>query len=143
MHYFYSREELFQEVLGTGDEHDHAHFFERDPTIEGFLAVIEHNTTVPGLVRLYAEFSAEATLPEHPSHAFFAARYAWLREVLGGVIVRAQDAGEMGPNLDVPAAADLLLAAADGLQVQWMLDPSLDMSARLRRLWDSIAAASR
>jgi hypothetical protein len=33
------------------------------------------------------------------------------------------------------------VAAADGLQVQWMLDPGIDMAARVRDLWQLVTAA--
>ena len=97
---------------------------------------------MPGLVRLYVEFSAEASIPEHPAHAFFLQRYDWVREQLAGVIERAQGAGEMGPDVDIPLAVDLVLAAADGLQLQWLNDHGLDMVERLRRLWSGLVASS-
>jgi len=143
MHYFESREELYQEVLRTRDIRDHARFVVPDPTIEGFLAVIDHNTTVPGLVRLYVEFSAEASIPDHPAHAFFRARYEWVREQLTAMIERAQESGAMGPHLDTPVAVELVLAAADGLQLQWLNDHTLDMAEHLRRLWHGLVATSR
>ncbi|GAB6856092.1 TetR/AcrR family transcriptional regulator [Microbacterium xylanilyticum] len=142
MHYFASREELYQEVLRARDLRDHETYFAPDPTIEGFFAVIAHNAEVPGLVRLYVEFSAEASIPEHPAHAFFLERYAWLRDGLSGVIRRAQENGVIGPAIDVSAAVDLLVAAADGLQLQWLNDHTIDMVARLRRLWEGIVAVS-
>jgi AcrR family transcriptional regulator len=143
MHYFRSREELYQEVIRTRDEHDYASYAETPRGIEGFFAVIEHNRQVPGLVQLYAEFSAEAAHPRHPSHDFFQQRYARLRESLEWDVRQAQDDGEMGPGADPSAIAELLMAAADGLQVQWLLDRDLDMVARLRALWQSLCAASR
>ena len=143
MHHFESREELYQEVLRQRDLRDHERFFVPDPTFGGFLAVIAHNTSVPGLVRLYVEFSAEASIPEHPAHAFFLERYAWVGDKLAGVIERAQDSGEMGRNIDIQIAVDLLLAAADGLQLQWLNDHGIDMVARLRRLWQGIVAVSQ
>jgi len=104
--------------------------------------VIAHNATVPGLVQLYVEYSAEATIPDHPAHAFFSARFDWLRQILTEVIQNAQADGEMGPGVDAGAAADLIIAAADGLQVQWLLNPAIDMTARLARLWDGMRAVS-
>ncbi len=142
MHYFESREELYQEVLRARDERDTEQYYAPNPSFAGFLAVISHNTQVAGLVRLYAEFSAEASLPGHPAHEFFVERYQWLRGLLAEAIERAQDAEELGPAVDVRETVDLILASADGLQVQWMLDPSVDMVAHLTRLWELIRVSS-
>ena len=142
MHYFASREELYQEVLRARDDRDLAEYYAPNPHFEGFLAVIQHNTTVPGLVQLYAEFSAEASIPGHPAHAFFLERYAWVRGLLGGAIERAQKEGEMGPDLNVAEAADLIVATSDGLQVEWLHDPTIDMTGRLTRLWDLLRRSS-
>ncbi len=142
MHYFGSREELYVEVLRARDARDEEQFYAPDPTYQGFLAVIAHNATVPGLVQLYVEYSAEATIPDHPAHAFFSARFDWLRETLAQVVRNAQAAEEMGPGVDAEDAADLIIAAADGLQVQWLLNPTIDMAARLARLWDGLRAVS-
>jgi hypothetical protein len=36
--------------------------------------------------------------------------------------------------VDAEMAANLLIAAADGLQTQWLLDPEVDMAAHLSSL---------
>lgn len=143
MHYFGSREELYMEVLRAREERDLGEFMEPDPTFAGFLSIIEHNVSVPGLVRLFVEFSAEATMVGHPAHEYFVERYAWARGVLTEVIEREQRSGELGPTLDAKITVDIVLAAADGLQVQWLLDPEVDMVERLSRVWDGIRLASR
>jgi len=76
MHYFGSREELYQEVLRARDGRDLAEYYAPNPRFESFLAVLRHNTEVPGFVQLYAEFAAEASIPEQPAHEFFVERYA-------------------------------------------------------------------
>jgi AcrR family transcriptional regulator len=141
-HYFATREDLYVEVLRTRDERDTEQIFEKNPTFEGFIDIITHNASVPGLVQLYVEYSAEATFPPHPANEFFQERFAWVHGNLKAVIERAQETGELGPDLDADYAADLIVAAADGLQVQWLLDRSVDMAARLRRLWDGLRALS-
>ncbi len=35
-----------------------------------------------------------------------------------------------------------MIVAADGLQVQWLLDREVDMAGRLRQLWRTLCAAS-
>ncbi len=141
-HYFSSREELYVAILRARDERDTAEFWDPRPNIDGILAIIEHNTHVPGLVQLYIEFSAEASIGLHPAHEFFSERYIWARGQAVQAVRDAQASGEMGPGADPEEVAVLLVAAADGLQQQWLLDRSIDMVARLRRLWDGIAAHS-
>ncbi|MFS0853318.1 TetR/AcrR family transcriptional regulator [Microbacterium sp. 179-I 3D4 NHS] len=142
-HYFGSREELYIEVLRARDQRDLGEYYAPDPTFEGFLQIVSHNVSVPGLVRLYVEFSAEATIPGHPAREYFTERYDWLRQLLTGMITRAQESGDLGPTLVPTIAVDIIIATADGLQVQWLLDPGVDMVERLSRLWDGIRLASR
>lgn len=142
MHYFGTREELLTEVLRARDERDRAQYFDPDRGFQSFLDVITHNASVPGLVQLYVEYSAEATIGDHPARAFFEERFIWVRRLVVETIEHEQAAERMGPDLDAPFAADLIVAAADGLQVQWLLDRSIDMAARLSRLWDGLRAMS-
>lgn len=142
MHYFGTREELFAEVLRARDQRDLERFRDEDDIFQEFLDVTAYNTTVPGLVRLYVEYSAEATIEGHPARAFFEQRFTWVRARLAAAVEQQQAAGRMGPEVDIPLAVDLLVAAADGLQVQWLLDPSIDMVARLSQFWEGMRAAS-
>ena len=136
LHYFSSKEELFQEILRKRDEVDAAAFdIDVDQPIEAFFGVIRHNSEVPGLVQLYAQLSTEACDPEHPAHAFFVERYVQFRAMFGGMLRDEQAAGTIDPDLDVDRIANLFLAAADGLQTQWMLDPSIDMAEHVAYLW--------
>jgi len=136
LHYFSSKEELFQEILRKRDEVDAAAFdLDVDQPIEAFFGVIRHNSEVPGLVQLYAQLSTEACDPEHPAHAFFVERYVQFRAMFGGMLREEQAAGNIDPDLDSDRIANLFLAAADGLQTQWMLDPSIDMAEHVAYLW--------
>lgn len=141
LHYFSSKEELFQEILRKRDEADVTAFIgdgDRDRPIEGFLALVRHNAEVPGLVQLYAQVSTEAGDTEHPSHAFFVERYAQLRGLLGQLVRAEQEAGRIDAQLDHDRVATLFAAAADGLQTQWRLDPSIDMADQLAYFWQLV-----
>ena len=140
MHHFRTREHLYQEIIRTRDEHDRDEFAVAPRGVEGFFAVIEHNQRVPGLAQLYAEFSAEASHPEHPAHDFFRERFAYLREALARDVEQAREDGEFGGGVDALTAADLLISAADGLQLRWLIDREIDMVGRLRELWRSLCA---
>ncbi|AXL10856.1 TetR/AcrR family transcriptional regulator [Microbacterium foliorum] len=142
MHYFSTREELFLEVLRARDERDHERFHSPQRGFQSFLDVIAHNASVPGLVRLYVEYSAEATLEGHPARAFFEERFVWVRALMTEAVRHDQAVELMGPDVDIPYVVDLVIAAADGLQVQWLLDPSIDMADRLARLWQGVRETS-
>ncbi|GAA2030363.1 TetR/AcrR family transcriptional regulator [Agromyces tropicus] len=142
LHYFSSKEELFAEVLRKRDDVDRARF-ERDADevsmVEGFRRTIERNADVPGLVQLYTRLSAEATDPAHPAHAFFAERTRTFRGLVAGEIRRSQADGGARADLDPDRAAMLLLAAADGLQTQWLMDPTVDMAEHIGLLLQLMA----
>jgi len=139
LHYFASKEELFREILRKRDEVD-ASTFEGsgEPAIEGFFALIRHNAEVPGLVQLAAQVSTEAGDPEHPAHEFFVRRYENFRARFAQFVRDEQAAGRLDSALDAERIATVFIAAADGLQTQWMLDPSIDMADHVAYLWDRV-----
>jgi AcrR family transcriptional regulator len=139
LHYFSSKEELFAEILRKRDEVDRDRMPHGEGTmVAGLVEVVRHNADVPGLVQLYAQLSTEATHPEHAAHDFFVERYASLRSSLASDLRAAQDRGELSSSLDATTVATILLAAADGLQTQWMLDPDIDMAGQLEHLWTAL-----
>ncbi|WP_406053473.1 TetR/AcrR family transcriptional regulator [Kribbella sp. NBC_00889] len=117
LHYFGSKEKLFEAVLRARDEADVDRFDESD-LIAKLTAIIRHNSDVPGLVQLYSTFSAEAGDPQHPSHPYFAERYARLRESLADAVRARQAAGTFTASADPELIATVLIALSDGLQVQ-------------------------
>lgn len=144
LHYFGSKEELFTEILRKRDEVDSEAFgpdpehpAKRDPRA-AYLAVISHNAEVPGLVQLYARLSVDAADPQHPAHEFFVERGEALRKVFAGEIARRQSAGELTDRIDPATLARVFQAVADGLQVQWMLEPEVDMAATVSALFDAL-----
>jgi hypothetical protein len=71
---------------------------------------------------------AESILPAHPAHAYFRRRYARAREILAGHLARAQEKKFLRKDVEPKALAAVLLATMDGLQLQWLLDPKVDMA---------------
>jgi AcrR family transcriptional regulator len=135
LHYFSSRDELFVAILAARDAADRAQFDVDDP-IEVLVANQTHTTRTPGLVRLFLEMAVAAPDRAHAAHEFFSRRYPRLRGIVERMVVRsAEESGLPAPTHDdADFAARMLIAASDGLQLQWMLDPSIDMEADLLRL---------
>ncbi|MFV0319285.1 MAG: TetR/AcrR family transcriptional regulator [Microbacterium sp.] len=149
LHYFNSKEELFTEILRKRDEQDSLaagldinaapdHADMRD----GFLTIIRHNADVPGLVQLFARLSVDAADPQHPAHRFFTERNTLLRSVFAEHIARSQQQGTLTDRIDPDTLARVFQAVADGLQVQFMLDPDLDMAAVVAALFDALGTPS-
>ncbi|HJB64029.1 MAG TPA: TetR/AcrR family transcriptional regulator [Candidatus Microbacterium pullistercoris] len=132
LHYFDSKDELFTAVLRKRDEVDAA-LVDGDP-IAGLLRIIDHNAQVPGLVQLYAQLSVAATDPSHVAHKFFVERYSWMRDSFASALQTAQDDGSFRSDFHPDRMAAFLIAAADGLQTQFLLDPSIDMAAEFRAI---------
>jgi AcrR family transcriptional regulator len=140
LHHFSTKEELFLEVLRRRDdrdgdpvEHRHVH------SVDHLISAVEHNADEPGLVRLFVSMSAESTEDESPAREFFTARYAWLRGEVAADVRRRQDAGDLAKDLNADDVASLLIAVADGLQLQWLLEPDkVDMGQLISSLWETL-----
>jgi AcrR family transcriptional regulator len=143
LHHFTSKEELFVEVLRRRDRRSQEEFsddFDQGHhTVRGLISVVRHNAEQAGLVRLFVTMSAESTSEDSPAREFFRARYDGLKSEVAADIRRSQDEGMVARDLDPEAVASILIAAADGLQIQWLLDPAgPDMAARLEGLWNAL-----
>jgi AcrR family transcriptional regulator len=152
LHHFPTKERLLQAViddlLAVLDERDHANC-ERvhDELARGGLSVldalsalVEHNATTRELVQLFTVLTGEAVSRDHPAHEHFAERYERVRQDLAGEMRRGQEAGELRRDVDLEVIAQLLVAVLDGLQVQWLLDPEVDMQRAFDALADILRA---
>lgn len=145
VHYFRSRERLLEavvqlwdlrtvEALGLFEAHGDGGL------LTLFPEVARRNAEVPGLVHLYTAFTAEAADDNHPSREFFRRRYELGRALLAEDIRRGQHAGIYQPDLDPSRTAVRILAYFDGLQLQWLIDPTVDLVGELRQVIDSLRA---
>lgn len=151
LYYFDSREDLLQNVLSRWDADAQASWGNDGSAtparmLDLYADTIRGNLRIPGIVHLYLIFAAEAAQPDHPSHAFFRERFDIVRGVLSEAIVFEQSAGLVDPGIDADRAARLLIAVADGVQLQALVDPRIDAAkdlvAAIAQLRGSPAGAS-
>lgn len=88
-------------------------------------ALVTRNASEPELVRLYAVLEAESLAPDHPAHDYFVGRQ---RRALA--LFRRLSRDVEGADL----IARQILALMDGLQLQWLRDPELDLADTWRRM---------
>lgn len=135
LHHVGSRDGVLIAVLEHRDAVDraeaaHAAAESPDPRAE-VDAFVERNSRQPEVVRLYSVLAAESLDPSHPAHAYFARRYADSRRHLAGVL--------RGHVADADATAVQVLAAMDGLQLQWLRDTGgFDLEEHWRAVRDKL-----
>ncbi len=66
--------------------------------------------------------------PEHPAHNYFVERYQRILQLLEEGISEEQEQGILPAVRPAASLARALLAAMDGLQLQWLLEPTLSMT---------------
>ena len=126
-HYFASRDELLVEAYRTHEARAAAGAPAVSESAVGLIIEsAERNRSIPGLVELYATLSTDALQEQRAvTREFISERFRALRAVLAARIEAGQQAGRIAPDIDPADAAALVIAASDGLQVQWLLDPGM------------------
>jgi AcrR family transcriptional regulator len=137
-HHFPTRDELLVAVYRAHDQRV-AEAAEPLPAIEDMRVSAERNRAVPGLVQLYTTLAAEAVEQGRPlPRDFVRGRFDSLRTRMRDSIAADQRAGRIRADVDATDLASLAIAASDGLQVQWLLDPETVDSERILRLLESL-----
>jgi AcrR family transcriptional regulator len=143
LHHFGSRDALFVAVLARRDEVYGQDFGHDDDPVGSLLASVRRNTDVPGLVALFSGFAGigatDAT--DTAPRTFLLSRYPVLVDSIAQAVRDQQAEGVIAADRDPETIARLLVAASDGLQTQWLLDPSIDMAAHLEALWALVTSA--
>ncbi|MFT4044187.1 MAG: helix-turn-helix domain-containing protein [Gordonia sp. (in: high G+C Gram-positive bacteria)] len=109
---------------------------DRDPIdlLRDHIRVMERNAALPGIIELYAVLSTEAAAPSHPAHDYFVTRFRAIRAHLTNTFTQLAAAGLLRPGLEPADAAIAVISHADGLQVQWLLEPqAVDLGRVTRR----------
>ena len=142
-HYFSGKQELLTAVLAERDRRSREIGGPDEFGLRVLASVAERNRREPGLTTLYAVASATANDPGHASHGYFQDRYSRLVEELALDIGRRQDAGEVRSDAAAESLARLVIAAFDGLQLQWLYDKKVDMAGGLTELVEVLLAPAR
>ena len=138
LHYFGSKDKLLTAVLAHRDEADiQAYEGHLLPTGAGLfdhmVQTARLNEKRAGIVQAYVVLSAESVTDKHPAREFFRDRFRGLREYI--VEALREELPSRVRHDDIVEAASLIIAAMDGLQVQWLLEPEvIDMAASVERM---------
>ena len=140
LHHFGSKDQLLTELLAHRDASEIAEV--NDPERPHGTAFLDHltltaerNSQRRGLTQLYVVLSADGVTDDHPAQAYFRSRYDGLRSMIAEEIRLAQASGDVAKSIDPAETATLVIAAMDGLQIQWLYHPeAVDMTSLVRKL---------
>lgn len=129
LHHFGSKDQLLVEVLKYRDLSDVEDLEEQHipDGVELFRHLVRTafaNAQRAGIVQAFVVLSGESVTEGHPAREFFDRRYTTLRgEATHAFEVMCAERGIDAPDT-VAHAASSILALMDGLQIQWLLDPT-------------------
>lgn len=136
LHYFSSREQLLLALYEHTEKHRHDlrghEEMARQGAVGNLVEAAGVNVNLPGFVQLYSTLVAGALEEERTeTRDYFIRRFERVREQTADRLRRQQEAGEVRSGLDADKLAALLVAASDGLQTQWLLEPDVDLEGTL------------
>lgn len=126
LYYFKSREDLLQNVIMRWDEGARTASHDGIVTLDDFAEQMKRNIAIPGIVHLYLNFAAEAVDPNHAAHEFFKQRFDTVTTNLATRIREEQAKGIIPESIDAQSVAHQLVAMSDGLQLQSLVNPTVD-----------------
>ena len=139
LHYFSSREELLVAVYEHAERRRDLDRLEKEGpeafdemAVEVMANAALANLEVPGLVQLYSTLVATSLESEKgPAKDYFTARFEGVRSRLATRLREDQAAGRVRDDVGPEQMAALIVAASDGLQIQWLLEPSIELQQTL------------
>jgi AcrR family transcriptional regulator len=141
MQYFGSKEGLLAAVLE--DWRDQSHRL-RATNLRGLAYINSMRDVMPyhvehrGQIELFLTMTAEASSLNHPAHQFIQNRYATSVAEMCQHFREAVEAQEIGPlsAAQIEQETRMMFAIMDGIELQWLLDPTVDMVALFNRYLD-------
>ncbi|MFL0178147.1 TetR/AcrR family transcriptional regulator [Mycobacterium sp. SMC-15] len=128
LHHFASKEQLLHAVLDARDADDDIHADRSGDLIEEIQRVAERFTRAPELVGTFTVLLAENVLPEAPLHDRMLHRYRSALEIVADLIRRGMDDGRYRTDLNATAKAAEIIAFINGMEMSWLLDPSIPLT---------------
>lgn len=143
VHHFGTKYELLEAVLERADTTTTGYQdfdFAAACTLHGVARAtvdrVRSSVERPELLRLFAILAAESSAPTHPAHEWFIDRYQRHAREVAQAFADDQELGRVNADRDPLLLGRLLIGAWDGIQLQWLIDPSTDMETAMRAFFE-------
>jgi AcrR family transcriptional regulator len=135
LHHFASKAELLTAVLDRRDavveDAVTPASASGEERLSRMLQIARQNALRPGMIELFLRLAAEATAEDHPAHEFFVRRLVFTRTQFRNAFTDLAERGLLAPGVEVQSAIITSIAVWNGLQLQWLMDRSIDVPGEL------------
>lgn len=129
LHHFGSKQNLLLEVVNYRDQGDLRelgvdHVPAGAALFCHFVRTMVANELRPGIVQMFTVLVGDCVTDGHPARAYFEERYEGLRRDVAEAFVLLCEQEGVADTSRIATASAAILAVMDGLQIQWLLDPT-------------------
>lgn len=139
LHHFESKEQLLNAVLDARDADDDAHADRSGDLITELIRVPERFERAPELVGTFTVLLAENIAPDAPLHDRLVDRYRAAVDIIVSIIERDQRNGKYRSDFDAAHKAVEIIAFINGMEILWLLDPSVPLTEVFKAYAESLA----
>lgn len=139
LHHFASKEQLLHAVLDARDADDNAHADRSGDLIDEIRRVARRFDRAPELVGTFTVLLVENISPDTPLHDRMVERYRRAVTIVADLIDDGQRAGRYRNDFDATVKAVEILAFINGMEMSWLLDPSIPLAGVFNAYTDALA----
>ncbi len=139
LHHFESKEQLLHAVLDARDLDDDTHSDRGGDLLGEIAQVADRFNRQPELVGTFTVLLVENIAPDAPLHDRLVNRQRDATEIVAAGIRRGQDAGRYRADIDPAVKAVEILAFIHGMEMTWLLDPSIPLTEVFKEYAETLA----
>jgi AcrR family transcriptional regulator len=139
LHHFESKEQLLHAVVDARDLDDDTHADRSGDLFEQIARAGDRVARAPELVGTYSVLLVENLMPDAPLHDRLLARQQAAIGIVAELIRRGQAAGRYRDDFDPALKAVQIVSLVNGMEISWLLDPSIPLQRSLQEFARSLA----
>lgn len=139
LHHFESKEQLLHAVLDARDLDDDTHSDRGGDLLGEIAQVADRFNRQPELVGTFTVLLVENIAPDAPLHDRLVNRQRDATEIVAAGIRRGQAAGRYRADIDPAVKAVEILAFIHGMEMTWLLDPSIPLTEVFKEYAEALA----
>ncbi len=139
LHHFESKEQLLHAVVDARDADDDAHADRSGDLFEQIAQAGARVDRAPELVGTYSVLLLENLMPDAPLHDRLLARQRAAIDIVADLIRQGQASGKYRSDFDPALKAVQIVSLVNGMEISWLLDPSMPLQEALREYAKSLS----